>query len=607
MKKIIFSFAVSIAALAAASSALAGTQYVRVVWDSDPATNAVIGFSPSGTSNNRYIKFGSSTNESNWTTIGTTIQRTFKSSLQSNFVRLSGLNPNTNYYFRACDHSGCGDRYYFRTASDSAQAMTFISGGDSRTNRSPRQQGNRLVAKVRPHFIAFSGDFTDNHTVTQWHEWLEDWELTYSSSTINGVAYKQVHPIIPTTGNHESSDLLFICSIFGVDSNGDGNCTLRDAYNAFNIGDNLIRMYSLSTEFGSSAYANERAEQLDWLEDDLADNYSDTTWSIGQYHKPMFPRTSSKTGSAVSRAWASLFYDYSMNLVIESDTHLVKYTRPVQPLGTTDYIEASAGTVYIGEGAWGAPLRTANVQSDWILDQSSFYHFMVVQVTPTQMDVRTVKFSGESSTDSLSRTLRESDPLALPSGLSLWDAAFVGEVLSLVQDSNGRSALDGVDQGTTVLLSTTRDVSVGSGDYYTDGSNLEADGNDAGQELRVLLGWNTSSIPAATDIDSASLRLNISNRSTGQYRIYEAATSWTENNANWAKADNFGVQMGSFSPSSTGTLNVTLNSAGTNIVQEWVNGTRPNNGVVLVSAGTTDGVDLSSRESGNAPRLIVNY
>ena len=63
--------------------------------------------------------------------------------------------------------------------------------------------------------------------------------------------------------------------------------------------------------------------------------------------------------------WAQLFYDHAVDLVIECDSHIVKRTHPVRPSTATGSDEGFiqddvAGTVYIGEGCWGAPLRSAD-------------------------------------------------------------------------------------------------------------------------------------------------------------------------------------------------------------------------------------------------------
>jgi hypothetical protein len=49
-----------------------------------------------------------------------------------------------------------------------------------------------------------------------------------------------------------------------------------------------------------------------------------------------------------------------------------------------------------------------------------------------------------------------------------------------------------------------------------------------------------------------------------------------------------------------------LNAAGVQAVQGWVDG-GSNNGLVLVTTGSTDGVDITSREGGSTAALEVNF
>ncbi|MEH6458286.1 DNRLRE domain-containing protein [Chitinimonas sp. JJ19] len=594
--------------LALASQAEAAVKNVRVVWEANPSSEAIIGFSRSGSaaSSGQYVKYGSSTTESSWQNSGTAIKRTFKSSLDNYFVRLTGLSANTEYYFRACDSTGCTEPYFFRTAPSAPQGLTFIAGGDSRTNRSQRQQGNRLVQKVRPHFVMFSGDYTDNHSASEMDTWLTDWLLTYTPTTINGVAYKQAYPLIPTVGNHEASDMNFMCSVFGVDADRNGSCSLRDSYYALNVG-NLLRIYTLNTEFGS-AQANDRTAQRNWLNGDLPANGSSAQWRLAQYHKPMFPRSSSKPAvHQIALDWAQVFYDYRMNLVNESDTHIAKYTKPVRPNGS-DYQEVSAGTVYIGEGAWGAPVRTADRSSPWIVDQGSFAHLNVIQATTSNIDIRTVYLSSEPNTSTLSKASRDADPLALPSGWSLWDSAAVGNVFSLKRAANNLTELNESTSvpGQTISLSATRDVTVASSGTLQNGNTVLADGDDAGKQLRALLGWGLTSVPAGATVQSASIKLNVVDPSSGSYNLHAMNSSWSETAASYAQTSG-GTLIGSVVPSSNGSASITLNAAGVAMVQGWLNGSMVNHGVVLSSGGSSNGVDFSSRESGNGAQLLLNF
>jgi len=600
------------AALLMAGQAAATIKNVRVAWDANPSTEAVVGFSRSGSSSSgQYVKYGTSSTESSWTTNSTVVTNTFKTSLVNYFVRLNNLSPDTEYFFKACDSSGCSAAHMFRTAPAGQKNMTIVTGGDTRTNQSQRQQGNRLVAKIRPAFVLFSGDMTDNHSYSEVDTWLTDWLLTYSDTVVNGTTFKQVYPIVPTVGNHEASDMAFICSVFGVDADRNGSCSLRDTYNAFNIG-TMLRVYTLNTEFDSSSYTNERAAQLSWLQSDFPANYTATTWRFAQYHKPMFPRSSSKnTINQIAYDWASTFYNYKLNLGVESDTHLAKYTYPVMP-GGSDYTQVSSGTVYIGEGAWGAPTRTADRSSSWIAGQDSFAHLNIVQLTPTTMDVRTVYLSGEGSTATLDKATRDADPLALPTGLSLWSPSTTGAVYQLKLAADNRTELasggGGGGSGGSATLSAVADVTVGSAGYYGNSTTVKPDGDNAGQVQRGLVAWNVASIPASATVTAASLQIYVSNSSAGAYNVYAVTGSWTEAGATYASATATGSLIGSITPSSTGSKIITLNAAGIAMVQGWVNGTVANNGLVFVSGGSTDGLEFTSREGGsNVAKLVVTY
>lgn len=120
---------ISLALLAAPSSAFAAVKNIRVVWDNNPSSDAVIGFTRDGTTSSaQYVKYGATTNEASWATNSTVATRTFKSTLVNYFVRLEGLSPNTEYFFKACDNSGCSPAYMFKTAPAVQAPLTFITG-----------------------------------------------------------------------------------------------------------------------------------------------------------------------------------------------------------------------------------------------------------------------------------------------------------------------------------------------------------------------------------------------------------------------------------------------------------------------------------------------
>lgn len=450
------SFALGTLTLAMAGmafSAHAATQNPRVIWDNSPDKNITIGFGASASSPS--LKFGTSTDEATWQTASVTRSTTFNSTLVSQFVNLSNLTPNTAYYFRTCDSSGCGARYWFKTASSSPANMTFISGGDSRTNRGERQQANRMVAKIRPAFVDFGGDLTDNNTASQMLEWLSDWELTFSSDTINGIAYKYIPGLVVNVGNHEDNDQQFVCKVFGADSDRNNTCSNRDTYNAFNINGSQLRLYNLNSQLDWSGA--DFVAQSNWLKSDLAGAGAQAQWRIASYHRPALPRTSAKpTVNSGLFGWAQTFYDLKMNMVFESDSHVLKMTSPVKPAASgSDYVTATSGTVYLGEGAWGAPKRPADRSASWLVDLDSLSHFNVLQFSGDQLQVRTVLFEGEASSAALTRDEREANPLALPAGIPLRSLPVIGPVYTLGRDADGRTIKIGGTSDTILQQNTT--------------------------------------------------------------------------------------------------------------------------------------------------------
>lgn len=276
--------------------------------------------------------------------------------MENKFVRLDSLSANTAYYFLIKDSEGSSNRFWFKTAPVGPDARySFIAGGDSRNNPGPRRNANLLVSKLKPHAVLFGGDMTVGGTPEQWNEWFDDWQLTMSEDG-------RLIPIIATRGNHEASNEM-IHNLFDVPS--------ESIYYGITIGDDLIRTYVLNTEISIFG------EQTIWLKNDLWNNKK-IHWKIAQYHKPIRPHVASKPEKNEQYvAWAELFHKEKVRLVVECDAHTVKTTWPLRPStkkGSEEGFvrEDKKGTVYVGEGCWGAPLRPSDDAKSWTRDHGSF-------------------------------------------------------------------------------------------------------------------------------------------------------------------------------------------------------------------------------------------
>ena len=414
--------------------AWSSTDLHRVVWIDDPATKATIAWRQVSGDSQR-VEYGTSSDGTGWSSQNVDEAKTLinprdvpEMPLVSQFVHLQGLTPDTAYYFKVCDSEGCTDNKWFKTAPNTPTEYTFVAGGDSRTNRKPRQDGMSLVSKIRPLFVLFNGDFNDDGTHDEWVEWLTDWQLSESEDG-------RVYPIVATHGNHENDTLDMLNYIFGIPAGG---------YYALNVGGDMMRIYTLNSEaepgVGYGAY-NDQDEtvwnaQTNWLATDAAANTS-KTWLVGNYHRPMRPHTSGKSeGTGRIEAWAQAFADSAFDLIVESDTHLSKYTFPVVKSDAEgsfqDFKRDDAnGVMIIGEGSWGAPTRPTDDDKPWTMDSGSFWQFKLVQAQPDVLDIYTVRFGSEhdeangisydpSTVTAITQADQDANALTMPTGLDLW-------------------------------------------------------------------------------------------------------------------------------------------------------------------------------------------
>jgi len=442
VRKAIFLAATGLFLTGGSQSALAEADKYRLVWNHDPATTMTIGWSQSNT-NTHYLRYGETDVPSTWVRadVGTITDYTndvrgSSNILTSYFVDLEELTPDAAYYFQVCEEGGaCGDSSWFKTAPDTAQPFTFIAGGDSRTNEVPRREGNILVSKLRPLFIAHGGDYLDDGTYDEWVQWLDEWQLTRSSDG-------RMYPVIPAHGNHENDVINMVSLIF--------NTPNIYAYSAFSIGGNLFRLYTLNTEIepgvGYSAFSGQDDsawnEQNNWLATDLSINAPTSTWLAANYHRPLRPHQSGKAeGIGRYSEWTPLFDQHQFDLAIECDSHLAKYTYPVRPSSGSGSFEGfirddANGTAYIGEGSWGAPHRANNDDKPWTLASDSFWQINLIQVDTSNIHVRKVKFGSfsepynSSGVPELTQAQQDANAFAIPTGLDLWKP-LAGEVLTL--------------------------------------------------------------------------------------------------------------------------------------------------------------------------------
>ncbi len=146
----------------------AATDKYRLSLRDDPSTTITIGWNQiSG--DRPIIYYGQNDHGADWKLYKDSVQVSrsvvFKG-MRNQFVRLRNLKPNTAYFFVIKDEEDISRRLWFKTApNDRSHRLSLIAGGDSRNYRGPRQNANKLVAKLRPNAVLFGDCWNSNRLV----------------------------------------------------------------------------------------------------------------------------------------------------------------------------------------------------------------------------------------------------------------------------------------------------------------------------------------------------------------------------------------------------------------------------------------------------------
>ena len=353
---------------------------LRCMWREDPTTTMVIGWDQTAGSNP--VLYYTAKNRGGDMTAYAATQTPDRviviKGMNNHFVRLKGLRPGTTYYFKIKDSQGSTAVHSFQTAPASPYSrLSIIAGGDSRNHREARISANKIVGKLRPHFVLFGGDMTSADVDKEWLDWFDDWQHTISED-------RRLTPIVVARGNHEYSNKTLI-DLFDVQT--------IDLYYAHTFGTDMLRIYTLNSLIPSGG------KQQAWLMKDLEKN-DYIQWKMAQYHHTIRPHTKRKPEkNEMLLNWATLFYKYQVQLVVESDAHVVKTTYPIKPSRAAGSHEGfirddELGTVYVGEGCWGAPLRNNDDPKPWTRASGSFNQFKWIFVDREKIEVRTIQTDG---------------------------------------------------------------------------------------------------------------------------------------------------------------------------------------------------------------------
>ena len=411
----------------------------RLVWNEDPATNITVAWDQHENANSVVMYGTADHGKEFWKyNLSKKADRILeKYEMNTHFAKLTNLESDHAYYFVIKDDFGVSERYWFRTAPDMPKSFTFVAGGDTKSEGEALEAGrasNRLVAKLRPLFVMFNGDFcSGNGTVPdRWHTWLKDWhELT---TTADG----RMIPIFPVHGNHENGDHANLNYIFNAPYQDNDSSKI---YYSLSFGGDFFHVIALNSS------VDEGGAQRDWLQEDLK-THKDYSFKIAGYHKPFWPHTSSKAENEYQyNQWAKMFYDYGLDMSMDGDSHMSKITYPLRPDSTSadsfmGYVrDDGKGTMFLGEGSWGAHPRAIDDDKPWTIksfsgNQIKWFHVQPEEGNlPDRMSIYTAITATYDENDNQTiynedvNSLTEDNLFDIPENLDLLENGEYGKVI----------------------------------------------------------------------------------------------------------------------------------------------------------------------------------
>ena len=428
-----------LATLLFSSAALAETARFRVVWTGDPSTSATIGWDQLE-GDNPVVYYGTKDVDGDPEKFEHSMKPTRNvpdyRGMNNMFVRLENLEPDQKYYFVVKDSEQVSYQFWFRTAPDKPKAFTFVAGGDTKSYGSALVAGresNMMTGKLRPLFVLFSGDFNSGSGLStgRWQQWFDDWFLLTTSDD------NRLTPIVPVHGNHEDGDKTVLHNLFDVPYQGDDK---ENIYYDTAFG-NFFSILALNSQIKAEG------AQTEWLEEHLK-KYEDHTFKVAAYHKPFFPHTTRKRENEhLYDLWANLFFTHGLDLSFDADSHISKMTFPIRPSkedgSHMGFIrDDEKGTMYIGEGSWGASPRSTDDAKPWTLRTGAFNQVKWLQVfpeangKPAHIDIRTV-ITAKENEDGLMIPyshgvvpLEEGEEFNIPEGITLFSTEPYGDVIT---------------------------------------------------------------------------------------------------------------------------------------------------------------------------------
>jgi len=244
--------------------------------------------------------------------------------LKTERVSFTGLKPGRTYYYDVMGQDEGRGR--FKTPPAGPAAFRFVVFGDTRTRHEVHAKVVEAIVKTDPDFVLHTGDLVaDGEALAQWPVFF-----SIEKELLRRAVF------FPTPGNHERGSGYYY-EFFQA-----------QPFYSFDWGS--VHVTAVNSDYSNAApteAGRERfwAEQLRWLEDDLARAQKADLRFVMTHHPPLtaVKRRQSDEPNRILRDWAPLFEKYRVQAVFCGHDHNYQH-------------HLKNGVRYIVTGGGGAPL-----------------------------------------------------------------------------------------------------------------------------------------------------------------------------------------------------------------------------------------------------------
>ena len=298
-------------------------------------------------------------------------------------VELSGLKPETNYFWQISSVTESGDSilspvYTFKTAVKDSSAFMFALIGDTQRNNETPWAWEKIAPRVwsdRPNFAVLAGDLVDKGMEKE--DWLDEFFP-------QGHVLMSRVPVYPVLGNHEQDAPYYYQYIVAP---------APEYYYTFIYGN--VQFFMLD----SNRDLSEGSEQYNWLEWELA--RSTAQWKIAVHHHPPYSSDNndhgdtdnalSTLGVANARNLVPLYEKYGLDFCLFGHTHLYERSWPLK----NDMINMQEGVVYINSGGAGGYIEEFAPTRSWFTQElERGHHYCTFSIFENNLVFKAIDHEG---------------------------------------------------------------------------------------------------------------------------------------------------------------------------------------------------------------------